>query len=166
MKKIFIVASMVVLLMSCDRGDKKPPTTPRETSYTEEDTKLRVQDENPALDTRSSSDREDFDEDQAVDNEEVDNTGRNVRDRNPNAITPEDQSENAADRTITQNIRKTIIDDSSLSVNAKNIKIITINGVVTLRGVVSNTREKALIAKKAESVSGVKSVKNLLEEKH
>src|SRR4029450_2047925 len=56
---------------------------------------------------------------------EADNTGRNVRDRSDATKTPEDQSENEADRTITQSIRKAINSDDSLSTNAKNVKIIT-----------------------------------------
>ena len=50
---------------------------------------------------------------------EADNTGRNVRDRSDATKTPEDQSENEADRTITQSIRKAINSDDSLSTNAK-----------------------------------------------
>jgi hypothetical protein len=67
-----------------------------------------------------------------------DNTGKNVRDRDSNNLTPLDQSESESDRTITQEIRKAVMADDSLSTNAKNIKIITINGVVTLRGPVLN----------------------------
>src|ERR1700761_9457565 len=58
--------------------------------------------------------------------EDSDNTGRNVRDRNSQTITPLDQSENDVDRKITQQIRQALMSDDSLSVNAKNIKIITI----------------------------------------
>jgi osmotically-inducible protein OsmY len=97
--------------------------------------------------------------------EDVENTGRNVRDRNSNTVTPANQSENEQDRTITQNIRRAIIADDDLSMNAKNIKIITIEGVVTLRGVVENNQEKDWIEKKAKSINGVKSVDNQLEAK-
>lgn len=93
----------------------------------------------------------------------ADNTGRNVRDRSNQSLTSGDQSENETDRTITQNIRRALMDDDSLSTNAKNIKIITINGVVTLRGPVNTDREKNEIAKKAKAVNGVKSVDNQLE---
>jgi osmotically-inducible protein OsmY len=94
---------------------------------------------------------------------DADNTGRNVRDRNGQSITSGNQSESEADRTITQRIRQAIVDDNSLSTNAKNIKIITINGVVTLRGPVNNDREKNEIGRKVQSVSGVKNVDNQLE---
>lgn len=93
----------------------------------------------------------------------VDNTGRNVRDRNDQSLTSGNQGENEMDRTITQKIRQAVMDDNSLSTNAKNIKIITLNGVVTLRGPVSNDREKNEIAKKARAVNGVKSVDNQIE---
>jgi hyperosmotically inducible periplasmic protein len=94
---------------------------------------------------------------------EADNTGRNVRDRNDATKTAEDQSENEADRTITQNIRKTINSDESLSTNAKNVKIITNDGIVTLRGPVKSEKEKVDIEAKAKQVSGVKRVDNQLE---
>ena len=94
---------------------------------------------------------------------EADNTGRNVRDRNEGMKTAGDQSENEADRTITQNIRKAITEDDSLSTNAKNVKIITNDGTVTLRGPVKSEKEKADIEAKAKQVAGVKSVDNQLE---
>ena len=94
---------------------------------------------------------------------EADNSGRNVRDRNDQTKTPGDQSENEADRTITQNIRQVITADDSLSTNAKNVKIITNDGTVTLRGPVKSEKEKAEIEAKAKQVAGVKSVDNQLE---
>lgn len=92
----------------------------------------------------------------------ADNTGRNVRDRGP-TLTPGEQTENEADRTVTQKIRQAIMDDDSLSTNAKNIKIITINGVVTLRGPILSDREKMEIARKARAIIGVRNVDNQLE---
>jgi hyperosmotically inducible periplasmic protein len=92
-----------------------------------------------------------------------DNTGRNVRDRGGETKTPGDQSESEADRTITQNIRKALTADDSLSTNAKNVKIITNDGTVTLRGPVKSEKEKADIEAKAKQVAGVKNVDNQLE---
>src|SRR5437870_4142781 len=63
-----------------------------------------------------------------------DNTGRNVRDRSGATLTPGDQSEAKDDLRLTQQIRKAIMADKSLSTTAKNVKIMTINGAVTLRG--------------------------------
>jgi osmotically-inducible protein OsmY len=94
---------------------------------------------------------------------EPDNSGRNVRDRDDQNKTTGDQSENEADRTITQNIRRAVTADDSLSTNAKNVKIITNNGTVTLRGPVTSEKEKAEIEAKAKQVAGVKSVDNQLE---
>jgi hyperosmotically inducible periplasmic protein len=94
---------------------------------------------------------------------EPDNSGRNVRDRSGDTKTPGDQSENEADRTITQNIRQAITGDDSLSTNAKNVKIITNDGTVTLRGPVKSEKEKTEIEAKAKQVAGVKRVDNQLE---
>lgn len=94
---------------------------------------------------------------------EADNTGRNVRDRSDVTKTPTDQAENEADRVITQTIRQNIVADSSLSTNAKNVKIITVDGVVTLRGPVKSEKEKADIVARAQQVAGVKRVDDQLE---
>jgi hyperosmotically inducible periplasmic protein len=87
---------------------------------------------------------------------------RAVDDRNA-TLTPFDQSEKEADRVITKKIRMAIIDDGDLSFNGKNIKIITIDGVVTLRGQVDSSQEKDAIQQKAHHVEGVKRVDNQLE---
>src|SRR6266508_2271120 len=94
---------------------------------------------------------------------EPDNSGRNVRDRDDQNKTTGDQSENEADRTITQNIRRAVTADDSLSTNAKNVKIITNDGTVTLRAPVKSEKEKAEIEAKAKQVAGVKRVDNQLE---
>ena len=92
-----------------------------------------------------------------------DNTGRNVRDRSGVTLTPGDQSESETDRTLTQEIRKAVVADDSLSTMAKNIKIITIDGVVTLRGPVQNLQEKANIETKAQRIAGLDKIDNQLE---
>jgi len=92
-----------------------------------------------------------------------DNSGTNVRDRNDQNKTAGDQSENEADRTISQNIRQALTADDSLSTNGKNAKIITVDGKVTLRGPVKSDQEKAAIAAKAQQIAGVKNVDNQLE---
>jgi hyperosmotically inducible periplasmic protein len=94
---------------------------------------------------------------------EADNSGKNVRDRDDAMKTAGDQSENEADRTITQEIRRAVTSDDTLSTNAKNVKIITNDGTVTLRGPVKSEKEKADIANKAKQIAGVKKVDNLLE---
>jgi len=93
----------------------------------------------------------------------ADNTGRNERDRGGETKTPGDQSENEADRTITQNVRQAITSDDALSTSAQNVKIVTSDGTVTLRGPVKNEKEKQDIEAKAKQVAGVKRVENELE---
>lgn len=99
----------------------------------------------------------------SVNQEDYDNTGRNIRDRDSTAKTPMSQSEGNEDLAITQRIRRSIMSDDSLSTDAKNIKIITIRGVVTLRGPVASAQEKDIITKKVNNVQGVVNVDNQLE---
>jgi osmotically-inducible protein OsmY len=94
-----------------------------------------------------------------------DNTGRNVRDRGGATLTPGDQSESETDRTLTQQIRKAVVADDSLSTMAKNIKIITVDGVVTLRGPVQSSQEGAAIQAKAQQIAGIDRIDNQLEVK-
>lgn len=94
---------------------------------------------------------------------DADNTGRNVRDRDDKTLTPTDQGGSAADRELTARIRKAIVDDDALSTNAQNVKIVTVDGVVTLRGPVKSADEKAMVASKAQAAKGVKRVDNQLE---
>jgi hyperosmotically inducible protein len=93
----------------------------------------------------------------------ADNTGKNERDRSGSAQTSGDQGGSEADRRVTQQIRKTIVDDPKLSTTAKNVKIITQDGAVTLRGPVKSTQEKTEIAAIAQKADGVKRVDNQLE---
>jgi hyperosmotically inducible protein len=94
-----------------------------------------------------------------------DNTGRNVRDRGGLTLTPGDQAESETDRTLTQEIRKAVVADDSLSTLAKNIKIITVDRVVTLRGPVQSPQEKERIEAKAQQIAGVDKIDNQLEVK-
>ena len=89
-----------------------------------------------------------------------DNTKKN---KDQAAPTADQQKMNPADRTITQKIRKAVHDDSSLSTYAHNIKIITQDGKVTLRGPVRSEDEKNSLQAKAVSVAGEANVTNQLE---
>jgi osmotically-inducible protein OsmY len=95
----------------------------------------------------------------------VENTERNARDSGKATLTPEDQKETSADIKITTAIRKAIVKKQSLSLDAHNAKIITRNGVVTLRGPVENPTEKLQLQTIAEKSKGVKHVDNQLETK-
>jgi osmotically-inducible protein OsmY len=92
-----------------------------------------------------------------------DNTGGVVRDRSGETPTPGDQSESAADRTLTQRIREAVAADELLSTAAKNITIITLNGVVTLWGPVNSLQEKGSVGAKAQHIAGANNVDNQLE---
>ncbi|MEJ7730592.1 MAG: BON domain-containing protein [Polyangiaceae bacterium] len=93
----------------------------------------------------------------------ADNTKKNERDRDAAALTPGDQSESEADRTITQKVRQQVVGTDGFSMDAKNVKIITIGGVVTLRGPVKTAQEKTDIGALAQKTDGVKRVDNQLE---
>ena len=83
-----------------------------------------------------------------------DNTATNERDRPGETKTSGDQSNSSADLKITQAIRQALMKDSELSTTAKNIKVITANGQVTLRGPVRTAQEKAKIDQIAKSAAG------------
>lgn len=80
----------------------------------------------------------------------ADDTGRNLRDRDNQTLTPMDQSNDPDDVKVTRDIRKALVADDALSMTAKNIKIITVHGKVVLRGPVANVQEKTKIAKTAQ----------------
>jgi hyperosmotically inducible protein len=93
----------------------------------------------------------------------ADNTGVNERDRDRAQPTPMDQGNGEVDVDLTQRIRKAVMADDSLSFTAKNAKIITRDGRVTLRGPVKSAAEKDAIYKCAVSAAGVGRVTNELE---
>ena len=94
---------------------------------------------------------------------EPDNTAVNQRDRNADAKTPIDQNENQRDVNITAEIRKAVLAQEDMSVNARNVKIITADGKVTLRGPVNSTSERDTIEKIARDVAGKDNVDNQVE---
>ena len=93
----------------------------------------------------------------------ADNTEVNKRDRNENQPTAGQQKENRSDRDITQQIRQSIMKDKSLSTYAHNIKIITENGQVTLKGPVRSEEEKKTVEAKATEVAGENKVTSQLD---
>ena len=95
----------------------------------------------------------------------VDNSRKNERDRSGETKTSGDQSNSREDTKITASVRRAVVGDNSLSMTAKNIKIITANGTVTLRGPVKSDGEKAKIADLARSAAGDANIDNQLEVK-
>lgn len=95
----------------------------------------------------------------------ADNTGQNVQERSPGMPNVMEQGQSGPDLEITQAIRQALVADESLSMNAKNVKVITKNGEVALRGPVESAAEKATIHRIAEQTAGVTQVVDLLEVK-
>jgi hyperosmotically inducible periplasmic protein len=83
-----------------------------------------------------------------------DNTKVNKRDRNSGEVTADQQKANATDRDLTKKIRQSVIADKSLSSYAHNVKIISQDGAVTLKGPVKSDDEKKAIVAKAVAVVG------------
>jgi len=95
-----------------------------------------------------------------------DNTRVNKQDRNPGAVTADQQKGNASDRDLTAKIRKAIVADKSLSTYAHNVKIVSQDGTVTLKGPVRSDAEVQTIVAKATEIAGSPSkVVNQLEVK-
>jgi len=109
----------------------------------------------PDADTRAAE--------QSTSNTAADNTKKNARDRDMETLTPGDQADNDVDRTITQKVRQAVVNDKDMSMNAKNIKIITSEGSVTLRGPVKTESEKTEIGTLVQRIDGVRKVDNQLE---
>jgi hyperosmotically inducible periplasmic protein len=96
---------------------------------------------------------------------DADNTARNERDRSDTAVTPIDQGNSKSDLDITQRIRQAVMKDDSLSFDAKNVKIITRDGKVVLRGTVKSYEERLAIESAAKNVAGQANVQSELEVK-
>ena len=150
MKTIAIALTLLVGATACD--DKKAPDTTSTTAATPVTTTMTTTApvaSNPGMADNTNA---------------ATNTGINDRDRNDASLTPTDQG-GGADRDITAAVRKSVVGDSALSFDAKNVKIITQAGKVTLRGPVKTAAEKTSIEAKAKAVSGVTSVDDQLEVK-
>lgn len=92
-----------------------------------------------------------------------DNTKTNERDRDKSAATADKQKMNAEDRELTRKIRKAITGDKSLSTYAHNVKIITRDGKVTLKGPVRSFEEQSAVLAKAREVAGEGNVTDEME---
>jgi hyperosmotically inducible protein len=90
----------------------------------------------------------------------ADNTKVNKRDQAKGATTADQQKENPNDRAITQKIRRALMDDKTLSTYAHNVKVVTQNGQVTVKGPVRTEDEKKTVEAKATEVAGAGHVTN------
>jgi hyperosmotically inducible protein len=87
-----------------------------------------------------------------------DNSGRNKA----QSSTADNQTNAKADREMTAKIRHAIVADKALSTYAHNIKIITVNGAVILKGPVKSDEEKHKVATDAEGAASGASITNQL----
>jgi hyperosmotically inducible periplasmic protein len=92
-----------------------------------------------------------------------DNTRVNDRDKSSSEATADQQKENSSDLRLTQQIRKAILQDKSLSAYAHNVKIITQDGNVVLKGPVRSVAEKKAVEAKAITVAGEDRVSSQLQ---
>ena len=99
------------------------------------------------------------------DSTEADNTKQNSSEENKKTETAEKQSNNKDDLALTQKIRQAVMKDGSLSMNAKNVKIIAQDGKITLKGPVDSQQEKDTIGTEAGEIAGKDKVDNQLEVK-
>lgn len=90
----------------------------------------------------------------------AENTGVNNRDRSSQDWTADEQGQSKSDLKITQDVRKAVLDQGSVSMYAKNIKLITKDGMVTLKGTVTSVEERIMIENIASKVSGVNGIQN------
>lgn len=89
-----------------------------------------------------------------------DNTKVNKADRAKGAVTADQQKETEADRDLTKKIRQAVVGDKALSTYAHNVKIVSQDGQVTLKGPVRSDAEKASIEAKATEIAGAGKVTN------
>lgn len=94
-----------------------------------------------------------------------DNTANNKGSQSPGSITADQQKNDRTDRVLTQQIRKAVIGDKSLSTYGHNVKIISRNGAVTLKGPVRSEEERKAIVAKAEQIAGAGNVTDQLSVK-
>src|SRR6187549_2318681 len=64
----------------------------------------------------------------------ADNTAINARDKSGATQTPQKQTNAQGDRKLLAEVRRAVVGDKSLSTSAHNVKIVALNGVITLRG--------------------------------
>ncbi len=91
-----------------------------------------------------------------------DNTKVNKRDRSKMEPTADQAKNNASDRELMRKIRRSLMEDKSLSTYAHNVKVIAQDGKVTLKGPVRSEEEKATVESKATEIAGAGNVSNEL----
>lgn len=93
----------------------------------------------------------------------ADNTKVNQRDKQPSSATADQQKDNQTDLELTRKIRRSLVQDKTLSSNAHNVKIITANGMVVLKGPVNSAEEKQSVEAKAAEIAGADKVTSQID---
>lgn len=145
-----------------DRPSDHAPTTPATVQMDKEASGKRpeLSPATPGTDTMSTSEPKLNPGNTPDKTRRVDDSGQNEVDRNGASLTSFDQGTSEADISITQAARKSLTSDSSLSINAQNLKIITNGGVVVLRGPVANRVEANAVLDHVRTINGVTRIEN------
>jgi len=161
---VFAVGLLVALMVGCETSTTKPTANSNssKTGTTASGTNTNSG-TNTASGTNSITGANTGTSSNTNDEAAPDNTGVNKRDRHTAAKTPIDQNENKPDVDRTADIRKRVLNRENMSVNARNVKIITADGKVTLRGPVDSQEEKDIIEGIAQEVAGKENVDNQIE---
>jgi len=158
--RIFTVFAALSLVAGCKRSESTTDNTSarseREAASTVTPTSRDTNDSSRVYSSQGGANASSSD---------ANNTGRNARDRSGDTVTPGDQSNNQSDLEITRGIRRALSTNDQFSTDAKNIKVITANGKVTLRGPVKSDEEKQAVRAAAQSAAGNATVDDQLEVK-
>lgn len=149
MRNIDIACLSLVAIFGCRSHDANPETSREQL--------------NPRTNSTVAADNTGRNDNTARNDTASNGSANSERDRAGAAATAEDQGETAADRDITQHVRQSVMKHDELSSNAKNVKIITRDGVVTLRGPVASEQEKSTLTQAANATPGVKRVDSKVE---
>jgi len=177
MRTLLPIASLLTISftgLACFAADTNPPTTPDSpAANAPADQSARSLPSNnapaavpaPAATNETSSGRNPG---TVPSDTASDNSGINQRDQGNHSLTPPDQAtipsnDSQADLTVLAAVRRSIMGDKDLSVDAHNVKLIVKEGVVTLRGPVASQTEKNAIEGLAAKVDGVKKVDDQLD---
>ena len=135
----FLTLGLLLLGASAFAATPEPSSSKSKVDAGTKGTQQRAQD--PAVDPSNSANNE----------------------RHNQESTADRQSNAQSDLDLTAKIRRSIVDDKSLSTSAHNVKIIAQNGQVTLKGPVASEAEKNAIQQQASSIAGQPNVKNELD---
>jgi hyperosmotically inducible periplasmic protein len=155
MKRFCLIGAIALAVCGCGRGGPDARTGSPDARTTAPGVTTGTGDTPGPIDTSADP--------SAADMTPRDNTGVNERDAGGSTVTPFDQSNDQADIDLVAAIRSRVVDIDNLSVQGRNVKIITNRGRVVLRGPVASVEEREAIASIAQDLAGPTMVNNQLE---